>query len=38
MDHLLSLHGDIEAGTAIVARDVAAWLQQLDVGVAAWLG
>jgi uncharacterized protein len=35
MDHLLSLGGDIPAGTRLVADEVATWLQQLDVRVAA---
>ena len=36
MDHLMSLQGsDIPAGTQAVAAEVAAWLQELDVGVAA---
>ena len=35
MDHLLSLGGDIPAGTRLVADEVAAWLQELDVRVAA---
>ncbi len=35
MDHLLSLGGDVPAGTRLVAEEVAAWLQELDVGVAA---
>lgn len=35
MDHLLSVHGDIGAGTEAVASQVADWLQELDVGVAA---
>lgn len=35
MDHLLSLQGDIPGGTEAVAAEVAAWMQQLDVGVAA---
>jgi pimeloyl-ACP methyl ester carboxylesterase len=34
MDHLLSVGGDIPAGTRAVADEVAAWLQELDVGVA----
>jgi hypothetical protein len=33
MDHLLALHGDIAGGTELVAREVAAWVQELDVGV-----
>ncbi|HEY0823435.1 MAG TPA: alpha/beta fold hydrolase, partial [Ramlibacter sp.] len=35
MDHLLSLQGDIGGGTQAVAAEVAGWLQELDVGVAA---
>lgn len=35
MDHLLALHGDIAAGTREVASEVAAWLQESAVGVAA---
>jgi uncharacterized protein len=35
MDHLLSVHGDITAGTEAVASQVADWLQELDVGVEA---
>lgn len=35
MDHLLSVRGDIVAGTDAVASQVADWLQELDVGVAA---
>ncbi|MBC5784831.1 alpha/beta fold hydrolase [Ramlibacter sp. USB13] len=35
MDHLLSLKGDIPAGTHVVAGEVAAWLQGLDVRLAA---
>lgn len=35
MDHLLALDGDIAAGAEAVAAQVAAWLQELDVGVAA---
>jgi alpha-beta hydrolase superfamily lysophospholipase len=33
MDHLLSLQGDIPGGTDVVAGEVAAWMQELDVGV-----
>jgi len=35
MDHLLSVGGDIGAGTEAVASQVADWLQELDVGVTA---
>lgn len=35
MDHLLALDGDIGAGADAVAAQVAGWLQELDVGVAA---
>lgn len=35
MDHLLALGGDIPGGTEAVAAEVAAWLQELDVRVAA---
>jgi uncharacterized protein len=35
MDHLLSVHGDISAGTKVVAGEVAEWLQELNVGVVA---
>ena len=35
MDHLLALDGDIAAGADTVAAQVAGWLQELDVGVAA---
>lgn len=35
MDHLLSVGGDIPAGTRLVADEVASWLEQLDVRVAA---
>jgi alpha-beta hydrolase superfamily lysophospholipase len=35
MDHLLALDGDIGQGTQAVAAQVAGWLQELDVGVAA---
>jgi uncharacterized protein len=35
MDHLLSLQGDIAGGTEAVAAEVAAWMQELDVGVVA---
>jgi uncharacterized protein len=35
MDHLLAVEGDIAGGTQVVAEEVAAWLQELDVGVAA---
>jgi alpha-beta hydrolase superfamily lysophospholipase len=35
MDHLLALHGDIAAGTARVAQEVATWVQALDVRVTA---
>ena len=35
MDHLLSLGGDLAGGTDAVAAEVAAWLHELDVGVAA---
>lgn len=36
MDHLLAVGGDIPAGTGVVANEVAAWLHELDLGVAAW--
>lgn len=35
LDHLLAQNGDIAAGTDTIAAEVAAWLQELDVGVAA---
>jgi alpha-beta hydrolase superfamily lysophospholipase len=35
MDHLLAVGGDTRRGAEVVARTVAAWLQALDVGVAA---
>jgi alpha-beta hydrolase superfamily lysophospholipase len=35
MDHLLSVQGDIPRGTQELARQVADWLQELDVGVTA---
>lgn len=35
MDHLLSLQGDIAAGTQAIAQEVGIWLQELDVGVTA---
>ena len=35
MDHLLSVRGDIPAGTGKVAATVAAWLQELELKVAA---
>lgn len=35
MDHLLAIGGSVPAGTKIVAGEVAAWLQELDIGVAA---
>lgn len=35
MDHVLALEGDITAGTRFIAGEVAAWLQQLDLGVTA---
>lgn len=35
MDHLLSVQGDIAGGTEQVATQVAEWLQELDVRVAA---
>jgi pimeloyl-ACP methyl ester carboxylesterase len=35
MDHLLAVGGDIPAGTRAIAGEVAAWLQELDVGVVA---
>ena len=35
LDHLLALGGDIPGGTEAVAAEVAAWLQELDVRVAA---
>jgi pimeloyl-ACP methyl ester carboxylesterase len=35
MDHLLALQGDIGGGTQRVATQVADWLEELDVRVAA---
>lgn len=35
MDHLLSIDGDIAAGVQSIASEMAAWLQELDVRVAA---
>ncbi|HET8748207.1 MAG TPA: alpha/beta fold hydrolase, partial [Ramlibacter sp.] len=35
MDHLLAVDGDILRGADVVGGAVAAWLQELDVGVAA---
>jgi alpha-beta hydrolase superfamily lysophospholipase len=35
MDHLLAVRGDLAGGTQAVAAEVAAWLQELDIGVAA---
>jgi uncharacterized protein len=35
MDHTLALDGDIAGGTEAIAAEVAAWLQELDVRVAA---
>lgn len=35
MDHVLALDGDVAAGAQRVAGEMAAWLAELDVGVAA---
>jgi alpha-beta hydrolase superfamily lysophospholipase len=35
MDHLLSIRGDIAGGTKLVAQEVAGWLQELDLRLAA---
>lgn len=35
MDHALSMQGDVAAGTQRVAGEMAGWLAELDVGVAA---